>query len=79
MTWVLIGVMLAVGFGEYWCAHYFTKKILNITDNKAHLALAGLILLIMLLPKNYIFMAFLIASMFTPLVIWFGIQDLKHK
>lgn len=74
MTWVLIFATIIVGFGEYCCAHHFLQKILKLTDNKTHLILAGLILIILSLPVKFLSTAFMITLFFTPLVIWIGIK-----
>lgn len=74
MTWALIFATVAVGFGEYCCAHYFLQKIFKLTDNKTHLILAILILTILSLPMKILSTAFMITLFFTPLVIWLGIK-----
>lgn len=79
MIWVLIFVTIAVGFGEYYCAHYFVQNIFRLNDNLAHLILGSLILLVLLLAKSFIWPAFMTALFFTPLVLWMSIRFSRSK
>lgn len=77
MTWIIIGLIIAVGFGEYWCAHYFATKVFRVSGNRAHLILALLILSLVALPSRFIVAAFFIASLFCPAIIWLGFKLLR--
>lgn len=79
MTWVLIGMMIILGFAEYWCAHYFTRRIFGLSENRTHLILAALILIFVSLPRGLIVTAFFITSLFTPVIIWFGFKLIRNR
>jgi len=74
MTWLLFAALLAVVFAEYWCTIYLTKKLFGVSENRTHFIIGSIVLFLAAFPRNYILIAFLVTSFFTPLLIWLAFR-----